>query len=53
MTCVSALVSLSSYPDESGLSLPILPPAGRVETPTQENGPDGSSYYMRADEYLL
>ena len=53
MTCVSALVSLSSYPDESGLRLPVLPPAGWVETPNQKNKPDGSSYYMRADEYLL
>ena len=53
MIYAGVLVLLSTYPDESGLRLSILPPAGRVEAPIQENGPDGSSYYMCADEYLL
>ena len=46
-------VLLSSHLGKSRLFLPILPPAGWWQHPRGKIGSDGSSCYMRADEYLV
>ena len=56
MTCGSVLSFDHLLAPTRQLCMPIVPTSRRVGRNTlheTENGPDGSSYYIRADEYLL
>ena len=53
MTCVSVHGFTISLSRRKQAAFTHFATSGRIETPTEENGPDGSSCYMRADEYLL